>query len=62
MLPAHAGMIPDVIESVYNRFVEKAKGSYPMLAGSAEIGIIALESMITANEEIGMRWFDLSRK
>ena len=25
VLPAHTGMIPDVIESVYNRFVEKAK-------------------------------------
>lgn len=52
----------DIIESVYNRFVEKAKESHPMLADSAEIGIIALESMIAANEEIGMRWFDLSRK
>ena len=55
-------MIPDVIESVYNRFVEKAKESHPMLADSAEIGIIALESMIAANEEIGMKWFGLSRK
>ena len=52
----------DIIESVYNWFVEKAKESHPMLADSAEIGIIALESMIAANEEIGMRWFDLSRK
>lgn len=33
-----------------------------MHADSAEIGIIALESMIAANEEIGMRWFDLSRE